>query len=75
MMYPHNKDFIKNMSITGCLRISRESIFTGLNNLEVYSIMSPFYSDYFGFTQEEVSEMLKYYELDGKSNEVKNLLQ
>lgn len=64
-------DYLEFAVITGCLRISRESIFTGLNNLEVYSIMSPFYSDYFGFTQEEVSAMLKYYELDGKSNEVK----
>ena len=43
----------------------------GLNNLDNYSIRSPFYSDYFGFTQVEVSEMLNYYELNGKSDEVK----
>ena len=64
-------DSLEFAVITGCLRISRESIFTGLNNLEVYSIMSPFYSDYFGFAQEEVSEMLNYYELNGKSDEVR----
>ena len=65
-------DSLEFAVITGCLRISRESIFTGLNNLEVYSIMSPFYSDYFGFTQDEVSEILHYYELNGKSDEVRD---
>lgn len=64
-------DSLEFAVITGCLRISRESIFTGLNNLDIYSIRSPFYSDYFGFTQEEVSEMLNYYKLNGKSDEVK----
>ena len=64
-------DSLEFAVITGCLRISRESIFTGLNNLDIYSIRSPFYSDCFGFTQEEVSEMLNYYELNGKSDEVK----
>ena len=65
-------DSLEFAVITGCLRISRESIFTGLNNLEVYSIMSPFYSDYFGFTQDEVSEILHYYELNGKLDEVRD---
>lgn len=40
--------------ITGCLRISRESIFTGMNNLEIFSILNRNYSGYFGFTEEEV---------------------
>ena len=48
--------------ITGCLRISRESIFTGLNNLEVISIRNQMYSEYFGFTGEEVRKMLAYYD-------------
>ena len=50
--------------VTGCLRISRESIFTGLNNLEVHSVLSPRYSSCFGFTEEEVKAMLSYYGLE-----------
>lgn len=58
--------------ITGCLRISRESIFAGLNNLDIYSIMSPRYADAFGFTESEVKEMLSFYDLGDKFSEVKN---
>ncbi len=47
--------------ITGCLRISRESIFTGLNNLKMISIVSEEYSEHFGFTEEEVRQMLAFY--------------
>lgn len=46
---------------TGCLRVSKESIFTGLNNLRVYSVLNENYQEYFGFTKEEVQDMLKYY--------------
>ena len=56
--------------ITGCLRISRESIFTGLNNLKMNSVLSGGYADCFGFTQEEVTEALRYYGLSGKREEV-----
>ena len=52
--------------ITGCLRISRESIFTGLNNLNVISILSSQYDEYFGFTPTEVDQMLHYYGKEGK---------
>lgn len=48
--------------ITGCLRITRESIFTGLNNLEIISVLDVSYDEYFGFTQREVDEMLTYYQ-------------
>jgi hypothetical protein len=48
--------------ITGCLRISKESIFTGLNNLEVISIRDHMYSEYFGFTEKETEEILAYYD-------------
>ena len=58
--------------ITGCLRISRESIFTGLNNLEVFSVLSPGYADCFGFTEGEVKEMLAYYGLECKFEELKH---
>lgn len=57
--------------ITGCLRISKESIFTGLNNLKAISILTERYSEYFGFTQTEVSEMLSAYGLEDKEAEVK----
>lgn len=50
--------------ITGCLRISRESIFTGLNNLNVMSILSNQYDEYFGFQLHEVEKMLKEYHLE-----------
>lgn len=49
--------------ITGCLRVSKESIFTGLNNLETNSILSDSYSEYFGFEEYEVKELFEYYSL------------
>ena len=49
--------------LTGCLRISKESIFTGLNNLKVHSISDVRYDEYFGFTNEDVDEILKFYGL------------
>ena len=64
-------DSLEFAVITGCLRISRESIFTGLNNLKVLSIMSNTYSEYFGFTEQEVLKMLEYYDILGKEAEVK----
>ncbi len=48
--------------MTGCLRISKESIFTGLNNLEIVSIQDKNYGEFFGFTNQEVAQMLEYYE-------------
>jgi len=57
--------------ITGCLRISKESIFTGLNNLEIISILNKSYDEYFGFTQKEVSKMLGDYDLNEKETLVK----
>lgn len=50
--------------VTGCLRIAKESIFTGLNNLKVFTISSPLYDEYFGFTDREVQELLGYYGLE-----------
>ncbi len=63
--------YLEKAVITGCLRISKESIFTGLNNLEVDSVLHTRYGDAFGFTQEEVSEMLSYYDLSENLDEVK----
>lgn len=47
--------------LTGCLRISKESIFTGLNNFNVYTVKDVQYNEYFGFTDTEVRQMLEYY--------------
>ncbi len=58
--------------ITGCLRISRESIFTGLNNLEVNSILNDNFAEYFGFTTSEVENMLAFYGISEKLDEVKH---
>lgn len=63
--------YLEKAVITGCLRISRESIFTGLNNLEVDTVLNTSYEDSFGFTQEEVEAMLSYYDLDNYTDEVK----
>ena len=58
--------------ITGCLRISKESIFTGLNNLKINSILTPNYGEYFGFTDEEVHGILEDYDLSDKYGEVRD---
>lgn len=57
--------------ITGCLRISKESIFTGLNNLAIYSILSRNYDEFFGFTQKEVNDILNAYGLMEKEEIVR----
>ena len=63
--------YLEKSVITGCLRISKESIFTGLNNLETDSVLHTRYGDAFGFTQEEVEELLAYYDLSEQLEEVK----
>ena len=65
-------DCLEFAVITGCLRISKESIFTGLNNLTINSIRSSGYGEYFGFTDEEVYTMLSYYGLSDKYEEVRD---
>lgn len=57
--------------ITGCLRISKESIFTGLNNLKTNTILSARYAEYFGFEEYEVLQLLEYYGLENKIDTVK----
>lgn len=57
--------------ITGCLRISKESIFTGMNNLEMISILSKNYDEYFGFTGQEVRQICKDYKLEHKYDLIK----
>jgi len=57
--------------LTGCLRISKESIFTGLNNFNVYTVKDVQYNEYFGFTDAEIREMLEYYGFMGKYDTIK----
>ena len=65
-------DSLKCAVMTGCMRISKESIFTGLNNLKVLSAADERYDEYFGFTDTEVKELLKYYEIEDHYEEIKN---
>lgn len=58
--------------LTGCLRVSRESIFTGLNNLKTYSITKNKFSQYFGFTQEEMKEILQAFSLEQYAGTIAN---
>ena len=58
--------------LTGCLRISKESIFTGLNNLKVHTISDIRYDEYFGFTDAEVDEMLKFYGLSSYKDVIRD---
>lgn len=57
--------------LTGCLRVSKESIFTGLNNFNVLSIIDPQFDEEFGFTQDEVRELLETFHLESHIQEVK----
>lgn len=56
--------------LTGILRVAKESIFSGLNNLTINSILDGKYSEYFGFTAEEVKEMARYYKAEDKYDEI-----
>ena len=56
--------------LTGILKVAKESIFSGMNNLKCYSILDETYSEYFGFTQDEVKDMLTYYGRNDKYDEV-----
>lgn len=59
-------DYLQFAVITGCLRISRESIFTGRNHLNIISILDKKYSEHFGFTEEEVLELMKDYGVESR---------
>lgn len=64
-------DALEKGVMTGCLRISKESIFTGLNNFTAYSVLNNISSESFGFTESEVKKLLKDYNLSEKTDEVK----
>ena len=64
-------DFLRFAVITGCLRISKESIFTGLNHLNIISVLDKKYSEHFGFTEPEVLQMMKYYQVEKRFSTMK----
>ena len=64
-------DSLEFAVLTGCLRISKESIFTGLNNLKINSVRTGAFSEYFGFTETEVKELSEYYKISNKFEEIK----
>ncbi len=64
-------DSLEFAVLTGCLRISKESIFTGMNNLSVYSVTDELFDEFFGFTDSEVQELLSYYGLTDCYEEIK----
>lgn len=73
-MFEHalkTNDSLKFAVLTGCMRISKESIFTGLNNLKVLSVAEVQFDEYFGFTDKEVREMLEYYGFSDHYDEIK----
>ena len=57
--------------LTGCLRVSKESIFTGMNNLRIYSILNEKYADTFGFTDQDVRELCEYYQISARYETLK----
>jgi hypothetical protein len=63
-------DYLQFAVLTGCLRVSKESIFTGLNNLRALSITNVKYDEYFGFTDDEVKDLLEYYGLQEHYDEI-----
>lgn len=64
-------DFLRFAVITGCLRISKESIFTGLNHLNIISVIDKKYSEHFGFTETEVLQMMTYYQVEERFSTMK----
>lgn len=64
-------DYLRFAVITGCLRISKESIFTGLNHLNIISVLDKKYSEHFGFTEQEVFQAMSYYEVESRFSTMK----
>ena len=64
-------NFLYKAVLTGILRVAKESLFSGLSNVEIYSFLDKEYSQYFGFTQEEVNDLLGRAQLNAKSDQVK----
>ena len=63
--------YLKMGIMTGIIRVVKAGIFSDLNNLKVYSILDDFYSDFFGFTQNDVKEALKYFDIEYEISQIK----
>jgi hypothetical protein len=63
--------YVEKAVVTGILRVAKESLFSGLNNVKVYSLLNTKYSQYFGFTEDEVDELLQQAELTAQAKEIK----
>jgi hypothetical protein len=66
-----DNNYLEKAMVTGILRVAKESIFSGLNNFKVSTILDVKFNDKFGFTEQEVEEILNYYEIQNKISEVK----
>ena len=64
-------EYLQFAVLTGCLRISKESIFTGLNNFRVHSITNPKFDEQFGFTDDDVRNLLKFYNIESRMEQTK----
>ncbi len=64
-------DYLQFAVITGCMRISKESIFTGLNHLNIISVLDKKYSEHFGFTEQEVIQLMSYYGVESRFSAMK----
>lgn len=69
-----NNTYLEKAVLTGILRVSKESIFSGLNNLEVSTILKNTYDDSFDFVESEVEQLLKDYGLESQINEFKKMV-
>ena len=67
-----DNDYVKKALVTGILRVAKESIFSGLNNLEVNTILGDSFSDKFGFTLEEVKKLVEYFDATDDMKEIEN---
>ena len=67
-----DNDYLEKAVLTGVMRVARESLFSGLNNLSVYTILNKSYSKYFGFLETEVEELLNYYGIESQLEEVRS---
>lgn len=66
-----SNEYLKFAVVTGCLRIPKESFFTGVKNFSSYSVLDDEFSRYFGFTQDEIEKLLKYYDREDKIDDVR----
>lgn len=63
--------YLEKAVLTGILRVAKESIFSGLNNISIYTLLNSRYSNYFGFLEDEVNDMLNYYGIKSQKSEIK----